>query len=106
MDGSTIVAFGAGGGLYPYGSLVLAVGYAGNSVIFTGFGVPVGPEPEVTDGKERLFVIVLVFSGDVAPYVGLAPNSLSGIAVPNPLLVQGVGTGKREVTGLACGVAA
>ena len=35
--------------------------------------------------------------------VGSASSSLFGIAVPTPVFVQGVGTGRRVVAGLACG---
>jgi hypothetical protein len=50
-----------------------------------------------------LFVGSMVFSAGTPVYIGVDPNTLSGIAVPTPSLVQGVGTGRSEVTGLACG---
>lgn len=66
----------------------------------------VGLTAEVTDGKEMVLVGVVAVSGDKIEYVGVDPNSLSGMAVPIPVLVQGVGTGRSEVTGLACGISA
>jgi hypothetical protein len=63
-----------------------------------------GPEAEVREGNDRLFDGVVMTSAAVAGIVGSAPNRLSGIAVPTPVLVQGLGTGRREVTGLAWGV--
>lgn len=103
-DGSLILAVtDAGGGPYPYGSPMLAVGYAGKPVTFNMIGMPVDSAVGGTDGKDGPLVGVIAVLAVVIEYVGSAPNSLSGIAVPTPLLVQGVGTGRSEVTGLACG---
>jgi hypothetical protein len=53
--------FGAGGGPYPYGSLILAVGYVGKPVMFRVIAVSAGPDVvEVKDGKDRLLAGVVV----------------------------------------------
>jgi hypothetical protein len=83
---------------------MLAVEYDGMPVMFTAGGRIVGVAAGVTEGNETLFVGVIVFSAGVIEKVGSAPNSLSGMAVPTPILVHGVGTGRREVTGLAWGL--
>jgi hypothetical protein len=83
---------------------MLAVEYDGMPVMFTAVGRIVGAAAEVTYGNETLFVGVIVFSAGVIEKVGSAPNSLSGMAVPTPVPVHGVGTGRREVTGLAWGL--
>lgn len=104
VDGSTVVVFGERGGPYPYGSPMPEVGYVGKSDIFIALRVRVGPIAEDTDGKERVIVGVVAVSSDKIEYVSVDPNSLSGMAVPTPVLVHGVGTGRSEVTGLACGI--
>lgn len=47
--------------------------------------------------------VVVAASVAAVVLVGSAPSSLFGIAVPWPVRVQGVGTGRREVRGRACG---
>jgi hypothetical protein len=119
VDGSTSVTFAAGGVPYPGGSLTLAVfdvgggpyldgsstlpvGYVGKLVMFRVFDVPVGSAVAVTYGKDRPLVgMMMAVAVTVTEKVASAPNSLSGIAVPTPLLVQGDGTDRSEVTGLA-----
>jgi hypothetical protein len=67
-------------------------------------GGAVGSAVVGTGGKDRWTVGVMAGAGAaVVEKVASAPSSLSGIAVPTPLLVHGDGTAKSEVTGLACG---
>jgi hypothetical protein len=102
-DGMTEV-LNAGGGPYPYGSPAVAVGYDDKLVTFRVVATSVGSVVEVTEGNDIGFVGSIMVSTAGFEYDGSAPNSLFGIAVPTPVLVQGVGRGRREVTGLACGM--
>ena len=56
-----IELFEAGGGPYPYGASMLAVGFVWKPVTFRLTGVPVG----VTGGRGRIFVAATVISADV-----------------------------------------
>lgn len=85
----------------PHGTPVLAIEESPiKPVVFPVTRVCVGPAVEVTDGKDRLLG-VSANPAVVVEYIGSAPSSVLGIAAPNPLLVQGDGTGRKEVAGLA-----
>jgi hypothetical protein len=89
---------------------MLAVGYPGKDVKFAVTGSWVALGVELVDGNESVsvavmvlltFVGLIVVSAVPVGYIACVPSSLAGIAVPTPSLVQGVGTGKREVAGRA-----
>jgi hypothetical protein len=93
--------FAAGRVPQPHGAPVLATESPRKPVVFPVTRVCVGPAVEVTDGKDRLLVGGSANPAVVIEYIGSAPSSVLGIAVPNPLLVQGDGTGRKDVAGLA-----
>lgn len=59
VDEAKSVLFDAGVGPYPYGSPMLAVGYAGKPVAFTEADAPIGPPVGVRAGKATPFVGVV-----------------------------------------------